>query len=93
MYDDFMTDLPFNAKSIKSSEELVVKELTKRRDTAFQKFPLLFVLLSAFGIVATFYGFEHIIDQIDFLANNPVLLLGVGIGTLVLTGQLYKKLG
>ena len=78
---------------VRKAETDVIKELAKRRDTAYQRFPLLFTMLATFGIVATFYGFEHLIDSVDFLANNPILLLGVGILTLVLTGQLYKKLG
>ncbi|TXG78176.1 hypothetical protein E6P97_00260 [Patescibacteria group bacterium] len=78
---------------VRKAETEVIKELTKRRDTAYQRFPLLFTMLATFGIVATFYGFEHLIDNINFLANNPILLLGVGLCTLILTGQLYKKLG
>lgn len=74
-------------------EEHVVRKLTEERNTAVAKFPLLFTLLTAFGIVATFYGFEHLIDQSTLLSENPLILLAVGIGTLVLTGALYKKLG
>jgi hypothetical protein len=88
-----MTDLKSAPLEIKQAEQKVVKELEKSRDSAYEKFPLLFTLLAAFGVVATFYGFEHMIDQIPLLANNPLLLLGVGIGSLILTGTLYKKLG
>lgn len=88
-----MTDLKTAPLELKQAEQKVVKELEKSRDSAYEKFPLLFTLLAAFGVVATFYGFEHMIDQIPLLANNPLLLLGVGIGSLILTGTLYKKLG
>lgn len=84
---------PPQIAQIKDAEQKVVKELERSRNSAYQKFPLLFTLLAAFGVVATFYGFEHMIDQIPLLANNPLLLLGVGIGSLILTGTLYKKLG
>jgi len=78
---------------IKDTEEQVLQKFEQRRQGAIQRFPLLFTLLAAFGLVATFYGFEGIIDRIDVLANNPVILLLVGILTLGLTGTLYKKLG
>jgi hypothetical protein len=42
--------------------------------------------------VATFYGFEGIINRIDVLINNPIILLVTGIAALVVTGKLYQKL-
>ena len=80
-------------KKVIELEEHVAHRLAEQRNTAVQKFPLLFTLLSAFGVVATFYGFEHLIDQSSFLSENPIILLSVGVGTLMLTGALYKKLG
>lgn len=74
-------------------EEHMVHRLAESRNNALNRFPLLFTLLTTFGIVATFYGFEHVIDNIDLLATNPALLLAVGLGSLILTGALYKKLG
>jgi hypothetical protein len=62
------------------------------RDSAFKRFPVIFVLLSTFGLVATLYGFEKIIDQTNFFANNPTTILLVGLFTLAFTGTLYKKL-
>jgi hypothetical protein len=62
------------------------------RDSTFSRFPLLFVFLSTFGLVSTFYGFEKIIDQIPFFVENPVMVLVTGIITLAITGTLFKKL-
>jgi uncharacterized integral membrane protein len=53
---------------------------------------ILFTLLGTFGVVATFYGFEHVIDHMGLFSNHPFLLLGTGLATLILTGTLYKKL-
>lgn len=64
----------------------------KLRDSTFSRFPLLFTMLSTFGLVATLYGFEKVIDEIDFFADKPWAVLGVGLITLLLTGALYKKL-
>lgn len=80
-------------KKVIELEEHVVHRLAEGRNNAVQKFPLLFTMLTTFGIVATFYGFEHLIDQIEWLSNNPLSLLAVGLGTLLVTGALYKKLG
>lgn len=78
---------------VRQKEEQVLENLNRTRQSAVQRFPLLFTLLGAFGLVATFYGFEGIIDRIDLFSDNPVILLLVGILALMLTGSLYKKLG
>jgi hypothetical protein len=70
-----------------------LEKLTKKRDTAFKRFPLAFTLLGTFGLVSTLYGIQHLFDRIPFLANNPILSLAVGILILFFTGTLYKKLG
>ena len=80
-------------KKVIELEEHVVHRLAEERNNAVAKFPLLFTLLTAFGVVATFYGFEHLIDQSQWLSENPLILLSVGVGSLILTGALYKKLG
>lgn len=84
-------------KSPSKSEKIIAKEkeladkLGQRRKAVFERFPLVFTLLGSFGLVATFYGFERLIDT-TFLAENPWLLLGTGILMLIFTGSLYKKL-
>ena len=62
------------------------------RNTAFNRFPILFILLSTFGVAATFLGAERLIDKIPYLYDNPILIFTTGIVTLTLTGALYKKL-
>lgn len=76
-----------------AKEAEVLQRLDATRVNAVQRFPLLFTLLGAFGLVATFYGFEGLIDQFEVLSNNPIILLIIGVLTLGLTGTLYKKLG
>lgn len=63
----------------------------KNRKAVFGRFPLLFTLLGSFGLVATFYGFEGVMDQLG-LSETPIILLFIGILILSLTGTLYKKL-
>jgi hypothetical protein len=78
---------------IRDKETAVIQHFDQQRQTAAQRFPLLFTMLTAFGLVATFYGFEGIIDRIGFLYDNPLVLLLLGVTVLGVTGTLYKKLG
>ena len=85
--------VPVDPRKVKEiADQKVVSRLSPVRDSAFNRFPLFFALLGAFGVVATFYGFERLIDKIDLLADNPFILLASGILILILTGSLYKKL-
>ncbi len=80
-------------KKISDTEKAVVNKLSEKKQSVLQRFPMLFTLMGTFGLVAVLYGFEGIIDRIDFLSRNPVVLLIVGVFTLIFTGTLYKKLG
>lgn len=62
------------------------------RDSTFERFPVVFVFLTTFGLVATLYGFEKAIDEISFFRENPRMVLVAGILVLAFTGTLYKKL-
>jgi len=73
-------------------DQAILKKIDDSRHAIFSKYPLPFTLLGALGLAATFYGFERVLDDIQFFADNPWLLLGFGIGILIFTGTLYKKL-
>ena len=49
----------------------VTKQAKGLRDSTFTRFPIIFSLLTTFGLVATLYGFEKVIDNISFLSNHP----------------------
>lgn len=68
------------------------RELVKKRNTVFARFPLLFTLLGTFGVTATLYGLSHLLDKFPLMSHNPIIPLGVGIFVLLITGQLYKRL-
>lgn len=76
-------------QSLLQREEEQVKKI---RDTYANKYPLVFALGATFGFVATLYGFEKLIDNIDLFVNNPWILLGVGVTVLYVTGTFYNKL-
>ncbi len=86
-------ELMAREKALVEREKDLAQRLAKRQEAAFSRFPLLFTLLGTFGLVATFYGFEHLIDQISIFHQNPYILLGTGLGILIVTGSLYRKLG
>ena len=79
-------------KVLLEKEKQLRNSLAKKQQAAFAKFPLVFTLLGAFGLVATLYGFERLIDEVAFLSDNPVVLLVTGLVILVFTGSLYKRL-
>lgn len=75
--------------------ELIKKEeqqAMRIRDTYAQKYPVVFAVGAAFGVVSTFYGFEKLIDSVDLFVDNPWILLGTGLMTLTITGSFYNKL-
>lgn len=79
----------------KQEQSLLQREeqtVTKIRDNYVKQFPWLFTIAGAFGIVATFYGFEKLIDKVDLFVNNPWILLVTGLVTLAITGTFYNKL-
>lgn len=79
-------------KKLESMGGSLTNQAKHLRDSAFSRFPIVFVFLSTFGVVATFYGFEKVIDQIQYFEENPSMVLLAGLFTLAITGALYKKL-
>lgn len=80
-------NVPFTNK-----DQRLVSVLSKKRDSAEAKFPLITGLFVTFGFVSVLYGFEKMIDKSEFLSENPIVLLLIGLVTLGVTGATYKKL-
>jgi midasin (ATPase involved in ribosome maturation) len=62
------------------------------RSSILKRFPILFSILTTFGVSTTFYGFEKVVDGIPVLSTHPFLMLILGMSILAFTGTLYKKL-
>ena len=80
---------------VKKFEEMggvLGKKMLGIRDSAFTRYPVIFVFLTTFGLVATFYGFEKVIDGIPFFVERPHMILVTWILVLICTGTLFKKL-
>ena len=78
--------------SFTEAEIRFIKKLDEQRIKAENKMPLLTALLVTFGFVSVLYGFEKMIDRVDFFVNYPYVLLIVGLIILAITGSIYKKL-
>lgn len=78
--------------SFTEAEIRFIKKLDKQRIQVERRYPLVTALLVTFGFVSVLYGFEKMIDRVDFFAEHPYVLLAVGLITLGLTGTVYKKL-
>ena len=79
-----------------AEQEREIRRLRDRisdmQESAFERFPLVFTLLGTIGLVATLYGFEGVLDDVDFFADNPLAMLVAGLVLLVVTGTLYRQL-
>ena len=79
-------------KKIEGLTKSLHSEIEKRGNPVFERYPLLFSMLGALGIVSVFYGFEGVLDSISFFQNRPFLILVFGFLVLLFTGSLYKRL-
>jgi hypothetical protein len=73
-------------------DDRIFEKLSKGKQTAFMRYPLMFSLLAAFGLVITNDGIQGIISKVHLLNNNPYITLIIGMLILLFTGTLYKKL-
>lgn len=93
---DLATELRAAAAAIdeltEATEEVVETQLRPVRENVLKRFPILFALLVTLGVTATLFGMEQVLMQFALLERYPWLILGLGLGILVLTGTLYKKL-
>jgi hypothetical protein len=89
------------AKQLTASAEETLLTIEQRlnslvaptRRTVFERFPIVFALLTTFGVVLTFLGMELIVADWVWFYDRPWLVMAAGIGILIFTGSLYKKLG
>jgi hypothetical protein len=90
--DSIDTSLEALGKATRDLEAKVESFSQPMRDSAFKRFPIFFSIFTAFGAASVFIGFEHWVMGIPFFANNPWVILLLGICILMFTGTLYKKL-
>lgn len=83
--------------SVESTYKGVERELDAAvqpvRVSVLRRFPIIFLLLVAFGVAATTHGLDELIARSTYFSQHPAVVLCIGIGVLFFTGTLYKKLG
>lgn len=80
-------------ETLSRQEDKILNLLREERQRAKERFPLPHALLATFGLACTLAGLNKIIADIDFLNNNPITMVVVGVTILLATGAAYKKLG
>ena len=68
------------------------ERIVERPRKSLERFPTIFLLLTTAGVVMVLFGFERLFSVIPFFNNNPILMIILGLGILIFTGQLFKKL-
>lgn len=68
------------------------QRLAPVRKNLIERFPVLFMLVTTGGFVLVLFSMEAIFANWLLLQNYPWVTLTIGIGILVATGTLYKKL-
>lgn len=91
---DEATTYVLNQADVVSSEvrQTIETNVAPIRTSVLKRYPVLFSLLTVFGLAATYYAFEKILGQYEVLNNNPWLILILGITILTFTGTIYKKM-
>jgi hypothetical protein len=80
---------------LKKVEELTSKInrlFSEKGKSVFSRYPLTFALLVVFGVSMVSEGIKDLLQKIDFLQNQPFMMLLLGMIVLIITGTLYKKL-
>lgn len=62
------------------------------RTSFASRYPTVFSILATLGVAMTFLGIEQLLLASSLLERYPILILALGVGLLILTGTLYKKL-
>lgn len=78
---------------VESTSQHFERTINPIRQGLFKRFPTAFLMAGTFGLVATMTGIEQILIRTELLQNHPWIILSLGIGILMLTGTLYRKLG
>lgn len=72
--------------------ESVHEAFARHRNSAFHKHPFFFSTIGLLGLVATWQGFEDIVERISYFDAHPGSLLIIGLIILLLTGRLYRQM-
>jgi hypothetical protein len=72
--------------------ESVHEAFARHRQSAFQKHPFFFSTIGLLGLVATWQGFDDVMERVRYFDAYPGSLLIAGLIILLLTGRLYRQM-
>ena len=81
------------SSAVDKTEQTLEKTVAPVRKHFIKRFPIVFLMLVTLGFTATITGMEQLLLKVDLLQSHPSIVLIIGLGLLILTGTLYKKLG
>jgi uncharacterized integral membrane protein len=93
MSNDIFTETIISLeKNVNHVSAGVDSALQPARKNIIKRFPILFALAVTLGVSSVYFGFERLLSEIAFLNDHPVVMIGIGLCILVVTGTVYKKL-
>lgn len=79
-------------ETLTEAEEKLAKAFIRSQEKVRQRFPFWMALGATVGGVMVFTGLSRMVENVDWLNDNPWLMLVVGLVVLSLTGAVYRKL-
>ena len=76
---------------VEKAAEAANRKMKSANRDAFSRYPIMFMLLVVFGIVALDEGIKGIFEDLGLSVHPGYLLIG-GLIILILTGTIFKKL-
>jgi hypothetical protein len=79
-------------RHIEDLSEEINKKMALNTNPVLRRYRLTFGLLVVFGVVAVSEGAKGLLEESGLFVGHPLYLLITGLGILIITGSLYKKL-
>jgi len=77
-------------KIVERSGAIIEKQINSNKGR-HKKHKLIIGFTATFGIAAVIYGFQGVLDGIDFFRNNPSVVFVIGVAALFKTGMEHKN--
>ena len=77
-------------ENIEGKVKDINNKIGRKNESALKKYPVMFSLLTMFSLVCILHGFELIFAKINFVQNQPWVLLLIGLVILIGTGRIYR---
>ncbi len=79
-------------RHLKNLSNKINRTIEPHAENVFRKYPITFGLLILIGVMTLHEGLKGLMKNLGLLDVDPLYLTVVGIGLLIITGTIYKKL-